>query len=72
LTDKDCPIPEPFRWAIGSILFLTLLFFITFSGRFIFAPLMPAMSGELGLSHSQAGSILPYFLELIEKMDDGC
>jgi NNP family nitrate/nitrite transporter-like MFS transporter len=57
LTDKDCPIPEPFRGAIGSILFLTLLFFITFIGRFIFAPLMPAMSGELGLSHSQAGSI---------------
>ena len=55
--DKDCPIPEPFSGAIGSILFLTLLFFLTFIGRFIFAPLMPAMSGELGLSHSQAGSI---------------
>ena len=57
LTDKDCPIPEPFTGANGSILFLTLLFFITFIGRFIFAPLMPAMSNELGLSHSQAGSI---------------
>jgi NNP family nitrate/nitrite transporter-like MFS transporter len=50
-------VPEPFSGAIGSILFLTLLFFLTFIGRFIFAPLMPAMSSELGLSHSQAGSI---------------
>ena len=57
MTDKDCPVPEPFGAAIGSILFLTLLFFLTFISRFIFAPLMPAMSNELGLSHSQAGSI---------------
>ena len=57
MSDKDCPIPEPFSGAIGSILFLTLLFFLTFISRFIFAPLMPAMSSELGLSHSQAGSI---------------
>ena len=57
MTDKDCPVPEPFSGAIGSILFLTLLFFLTFISRFIFAPLMPAMSGEMGLSHGQAGSI---------------
>ena len=57
MSDKDCPVPEPFSGAIGSILFLTLLFFLTFIGRFIFAPLMPAISSELGLSHSQAGSI---------------
>ena len=57
MADKDCPVPEPFSGAIGSILFLTLLFFLTFISRFIFAPLMPAMSSELGLSHSQAGSI---------------
>lgn len=57
MTDKDCPVPEPFSGAIGSILFLTLLFFLTFIGRFIFAPLMPAMSSELGMSHSQAGSV---------------
>ena len=57
MTEKDCPIPEPFSGAIGSILLLTLLFFLTFIGRFIFAPLMPAMSSELGLSPSQAGSI---------------
>ncbi|MEJ2727946.1 MAG: MFS transporter [Deltaproteobacteria bacterium] len=57
MSDKECPVPEPFSGAIGSVLFLTLLFFLTFIGRFIFAPLMPAMSSELGLSPSQAGSI---------------
>jgi NNP family nitrate/nitrite transporter-like MFS transporter len=57
VSDKECPVPEPFSGAIGSVLFLTLLFFLTFISRFIFAPLMPAMSSELGLSHSQAGSI---------------
>jgi uncharacterized membrane protein len=57
MSDKECPVPEPFSGAIGSVLFLTLLFFLTFIGRYIFAPLMPAMSSELGLSHSQAGSI---------------
>ena len=57
MSDKECPVPEPFSGAIGSVLFLTLLFFLTFISRFIFAPLMPAMSSELGLSHSQAGSI---------------
>ena len=57
MSDKDCPVPEPFSGAIGSILFLTLLFFLTFISRFIFAPLMPAMSSEMGLSHGQAGSI---------------
>jgi NNP family nitrate/nitrite transporter-like MFS transporter len=50
-------VPEPFSGAIGRVLFLTLLFFLTFISRYIFAPLMPAMSSELGLSHSQAGSI---------------
>jgi NNP family nitrate/nitrite transporter-like MFS transporter len=57
VSNKDGPVPKPFSGAIGSILFLTLLFFLTFIGRFIFAPLMPAMSSELGLSHSQAGSV---------------
>ena len=57
MSDKDCPVPEPFSGAIGSIFFLTLMFFLTFIARCIFAPLMPAISSELGLSHSQAGSI---------------
>ena len=26
MSDKECPVPEPFSGAIGSVLFLTLLF----------------------------------------------
>jgi MFS transporter, NNP family, nitrate/nitrite transporter len=55
--DKECPIPEPFKANLGRILFLAGLFFLTFIGRFIFAPLMPAIEQELGISHVQAGSL---------------
>jgi NNP family nitrate/nitrite transporter-like MFS transporter len=57
MTDKACPTPEPFSAVVGTIIFLTLLFFLTFISRFIFAPLMPAIGQDLGLSPSQAGSI---------------
>jgi len=57
MTEKTCPTPEPFHSMVGNILLLTLLFFLTFISRFIFAPLMPAIGEELGLSSSQAGSI---------------
>ena len=57
MTDKDCPIPESFKDMIGPIIFLTVLFFLPFISRFIFAPLMPGISQDLGLTYSQAGSI---------------
>ncbi|MBW2139309.1 MAG: MFS transporter [Deltaproteobacteria bacterium] len=57
MTEKECPVPEPFKSVIGSIVFLTLLFFLTFIGRFIFAPLMPSIVKDLGITPSQAGSI---------------
>jgi NNP family nitrate/nitrite transporter-like MFS transporter len=55
--DKECPIPEPFKANIGPILFIAALFFLNFLGRLIFAPLMPTIEQELGLTHSQAGSL---------------
>jgi NNP family nitrate/nitrite transporter-like MFS transporter len=55
--DKECPIPEPFKENLGRILFLAALFFLTFIGRFIFAPLMPVIEQELSVSHVQAGSL---------------
>ena len=55
--EKDCPVPVSFRSMIGNITFLTLLFFLAFISRFIFAPLMPTIEMELGLTHSQAGSL---------------
>jgi NNP family nitrate/nitrite transporter-like MFS transporter len=55
--DKVCPTPEPFRAVLWNIIFVTLLFFLTFLGRFIFAPLMPAIGKDLAITHSQAGSV---------------
>lgn len=55
--DKSCPVPESFRNMIWNILFLTLLFFLTFIARFIFAPLMPDIVQSLGIDQGQAGSV---------------
>ena len=40
----------------GSVLFLTLIFFVNFVSRIIFAPFFPTIERELGISHGQAGS----------------
>lgn len=55
--DKACPIPEPMRDRLGTILFLSGLFFLSFLARMIFAPLMPSLEKELGLTHGEAGSL---------------
>lgn len=52
-----CPTPVPFQESLGITLFLAWLFLLTFVGRIVFAPLLPAIEQEFGLSHSQAGSI---------------
>jgi len=57
VNDKECPIPEPLRANLGPVLFITVLFFLTFLGRFIYAPLMPTIETDLGITHSQAGSL---------------
>jgi NNP family nitrate/nitrite transporter-like MFS transporter len=55
--DKACPTPEPFKAVIGKIIFVTLLFFLTFISRFIFAPLMPAIGQDVQITSGQAGSV---------------
>ncbi|MCF8095977.1 MAG: MFS transporter [Desulfobacteraceae bacterium] len=55
--DKSCPVPEPFSNMLWSVLFLTLLFFLTFISRFIFAPLMPEIVRSLSITQGQAGSV---------------
>ena len=55
--DKSCPIPESFNNMIWNILVLTLLFFLTFISRFIFAPLIPEILPSLKITQAQAGSI---------------
>jgi NNP family nitrate/nitrite transporter-like MFS transporter len=53
----QCPIPESFRASLRIILFVAWLFYLTFVGRIIFAPLMPSMETDLGISHTQAGTL---------------
>ncbi|MGD9321367.1 MAG: MFS transporter [Desulfobacteraceae bacterium] len=53
----ECPIPESFRASIKITLFVAWLFYLTFVGRIIFAPLMPSIETDLGISHSQAGTL---------------
>ncbi len=42
---------------VGAILFITLMFLLTFLARLIFAPLLPAMEAELGMAHTASGSL---------------
>ncbi|MFP4349686.1 MAG: MFS transporter, partial [Desulfococcaceae bacterium] len=53
----ECPMPEPFGARIGLTLFVGWLFFLGFVTRVMFAPLMPAIEEDLGISHAQAGSL---------------
>jgi NNP family nitrate/nitrite transporter-like MFS transporter len=54
---NECPIPQSFRGSIKITLFVAWLFYLTFVGRIIFAPLMPSLETDLGISHSQAGAL---------------
>ena len=42
---------------MGNILFITGLFFLTFTSRFIIAPLLPTIEQELAITHAQAGRL---------------
>lgn len=53
----DCPMPETFRDKLGLTCFLAVLFYLGFVSRILFAPLMPEIEVELGISHTQAGSL---------------
>jgi NNP family nitrate/nitrite transporter-like MFS transporter len=41
----------------SGVLFVTLLFFLSFLSRFIFSPLIPTISSDLGLAATQVGTI---------------
>jgi NNP family nitrate/nitrite transporter-like MFS transporter len=55
--EKSCPIPEPFSARAGTVFFVAALFLMNFMARFIFAPLMPFVEQDLGITHAQAGSL---------------
>jgi NNP family nitrate/nitrite transporter-like MFS transporter len=53
----DCPMPESFRDKMGIPIILAWLFYLGFVGRVLFAPLMPEIEKDLGISHGEAGSM---------------
>lgn len=55
--EKYCPVPRRLGDVYGGVLFVTLLFFLSFLSRFIFAPLLPTIRADVGLAPSQAGTI---------------
>ena len=60
----------PFRSYLPPILFLVSLFFLNFIARIIPAPLLPAIENDLGIGHTQAGSLFliissGYFITLL-------
>ncbi|MBW1781402.1 MAG: MFS transporter [Deltaproteobacteria bacterium] len=55
---------------LGPILFLTTIFFLNFTGRIVFAPLLPSIENDLGIGHTEAGSLflfvsVGYFISLL-------
>jgi NNP family nitrate/nitrite transporter-like MFS transporter len=55
---------------IGPLLLLTSIFFLNFTARVVFAPLMPEIENDLNISHAAAGSLffllsVGYFITLI-------
>ena len=80
MSDKDCPVPEPFSGAIGSRTYGGTVMILCISSNnnrdmhlFMTVPISIAHSGiVLAGGIIIVGSGLPFFLDLIEKMDDGC
>jgi MFS transporter, NNP family, nitrate/nitrite transporter len=56
---KACPTPLPLRSVLGTIVFITSLFFLMFLGRLMFSPLMPAIQADpsIQVAPGQAGSL---------------
>ncbi len=48
---------ERFISSLGPILFLTNIFFLNFTSRIVFAPLLPSIRKDLALAHVEAASL---------------
>lgn len=55
-THVDDEIPSSFRAALPALIFLAFIFLLNFTSRIIFSPLLPVISDELGLTHTESGS----------------
>ena len=63
---------HPLSPAIGGLLFLTGLFFLNFTSRVIFSPLLPVIEQEMGIDHAQSGSFFlfisaGYFISILSS-----
>lgn len=47
---------QPFNRVLSGLLFLTAIFLLNFISRVIFAPLLPVIEQDLGLSHTDSGA----------------
>ncbi|MFH1102626.1 MAG: MFS transporter [Pseudomonadota bacterium] len=61
---------EQFRNRLGFVLLLTAVFFINFISRIVLAPLIPTIESDLGINHTEAGSLFlfiscGYFISLL-------
>lgn len=61
-----------FFQALGGLVFLAGLFFLNFTSRVIFSPLLPVIEAEMGISHAQSGSFFlcisaGYFLSILSS-----
>lgn len=68
MEEKDSP--KQFREHFGFIFLLTSIFFINFISRIILAPMVPAIEEDLGLSHTESGTLFllistGYFISLL-------
>jgi NNP family nitrate/nitrite transporter-like MFS transporter len=66
------PGDESFLSELSPLLFLASIFLINFTGRIIFAPLMPTIEKDVSITHSQAGGLffvitLGYFLSVLSS-----
>ncbi len=58
--------------ALSGLLFLAGLFFLNFTSRVIFSPLLPVIEQEMGIDHTQAGSFflfisIGYFFAILSS-----
>ena len=48
---------QPLSQVLSGIFFLAGLFFLNFTSRVIFSPLLPVIEQEMGIAHAQSGSL---------------
>ncbi len=47
----------PFRTVVGTVVFIMVLFFLSFVSRYIFGPLLPTIQEDIDIQSGQAGSL---------------